>query len=563
VTVPVATTVRLACGVTAACLAGAPAALAFPPADPAEPSVATTAAAPDESDLRHQLQRHSEFGSPLGGGWTFTPSITLQEAYTDNILNTQSNRRWDLLTLATPGIAINGDTPRAQVRLNYGPQFRLAARTPEQDNVTQQLQATGLFTVVPDALYVDARAFAGSGAVGGGFGALGLGVTPALNPSATGVGSAGLSNQNQVQSSSLSIAPYWLHRFGETGTAKIGYQFSQSAYAQGNSFVPLFFPTGSNASYSTTHEGVAQFITGEQFAPFRNFTMLDARLGNGSGVNRDSQQYTFLNRLGYLLDRNVTVFGELGYENLQFNATPPTRISDAIWGVGTTITPNPDSQITIGFGHRYGQNAFNLNGSYALSARTRISASYNTGLQSDLQYLQSQLDLLALDSTGRTIDAQTGAPLYIGTGGIGVQSGLFRTKRLVFTGTTLLDRDQISLSLQFSQNTTLATAPPNEFVPFGIPAPPVGSTSRATTVFLTWLHQVSETLSISSSASYSASNVSSSGNQQSLAASVAMQYLISETVTVIARYAYFNRQSNTPGQSFYQNLVLVGISKQF
>ena len=43
-----------------------------------------------------------------GGGWTFVPAISLAEIWTDNVLNTTNNRRWDFLTIATPSIAITG-----------------------------------------------------------------------------------------------------------------------------------------------------------------------------------------------------------------------------------------------------------------------------------------------------------------------------------------------------------------------------------------------------------------------------------------------------------------------
>jgi hypothetical protein len=59
------------------------------------------------------------------------------------------------------------------------------------------------------------------------------------------------------------------------------------------------------------------------------------------------------------------------------------------------------------------------------------------------------------------------------------------------------------------------------------------------------------------------SRTSNSGNQQSVAASVAMEYLLSQTLAATARYAYFNSVSSTPNQSFYQDLVLVGLNKTF
>jgi uncharacterized protein (PEP-CTERM system associated) len=568
VTVPLGIPARVTCALAVGCLLGSRAAQAFPITDPDNPSIVSNAPTPSESDLRHQLQMHSGFGAAAaGGGWTFTPAISGEEIWTDNILNTKNNRRWDLLTIAVPSIAITGDTPNAQVQFQYGPQFRLAARTPQENSITNQLSGTGLFTIVPDEFYVDARAVAGGAPVNGGYGGVGLGVNPNFGTLGT-TGTAGLSNQNQIQTNSFTVSPYWLHRFGDTGTAKVGYQFGESIYSQGgNSYVPLFFPTGTQSSYTVTNEGVAQFETGERFAPFRDLVVGDARLGTGN-FQGNSYEYTFLNKLGYLVNREIEVFGELGYEDLQYSGTPTTHVNDVIWGVGTTWTPNPDSQVTVGFGHRYGENNVQFNGWYAVTARTRITGTYTTGLQTDLLGVQGQLDLTSLDSLGQTVNSQTGAPTFIGTGGFGAQSGLYRIKSFTAGASTVFDRDQVSIYVQVSQTTTLAAAPVNAVIPSGIIAPPVGSTNNARTVYATWTHQISDDLLLSTSGSFSINHYTTTGSQQSLAIGVGMSYLISQTLAARLSYAFFDRLVPTQGttvnnQSYYQNLVLVGLTKQF
>jgi hypothetical protein len=575
VTVPLGIPARLSCAIAVGCLLGGRGALAFPLTDPSNPSIVTNVPEPTDSDLRNQLQQHSGFGAAAaGGGWTFVPSISWEEIFTDNVFDTERNRRWDILTTATPSIAITGDVPNAQVQFQYGPQFLLAARTPQENRITNQLSGTGLFTIVPDEFYIDTRAIAGAAPVGAGYGALSPGVTPNFGGFGTlpgGLSTTGLASQNQVQTNSYSIAPYWLHEFGDVGTAKIGYQFGYSSYAQTNSYVPLFFTTGNNAADNITNEGVAQFQTGDRFAPFRNLVLLDAQVGNGT-FQGNSHNYTAVNRLGYLVNHDITVYGEIGYEDIEYNGTPRTQINDAIWGVGTTWTPNPDSQITVTFGHQYGDNNVGFSGYYALSARTRISASYTTGLQTDLQGIQSQLDLTSLDSTGQTVNSQTGAPMFIGTGGLGVQSGLYRIKAFTASASTVLDRDQFSVWLEVSQTTTIAQAPANARIPFNISAPPVGSTNQATTVFATWTHQVSDDLTLNGVASYSTSNLTNGGgNQRSGAVSIGAQYLISQTLAATASYSFYdvigsNRARLNPsgiGQSYYQNLVIVGLTKQF
>ena len=87
-------------------------------------------------------------------------------------------------------------------------------------------------------------------------------------------------------------------------------------------------------------------------------------------------------------------------------------------------------------------------------------------------------------------------------------------------------------------------------------------------MFATWTHQIREDLTLGSSAAFSKSRTSGSGDEQSWAVSVGAQYLLSETLAATASYSFFDRlvstqTQSTQGQSYYQNLVLVGLNKQF
>lgn len=571
--VPMGSPARLTCAIAVGCLLGTRVAMAFPATDASKPPIVANPTPPSESDLQHQLQLQSGIGAAAAGGgaWTFVPAIGADEFFTDNVLQSATDRRWDLVTVLTPSIAVVGDEPNAQVNFNYAPQLRLDARTPSQNGLTQQLAGTAQFTIIPDAFYVDARALAGGTPVAGGFGALGAGQTLGASQLSGGIATAGLAKQNLAQTSSASITPYLLHRFGDIGTAKVGYEINETTISQNGGYFPLFIPTGSTNQHSLTNQAVAQFETGERFAPYRYLVVANASESTGNGVSRDSSQDTISNELGYEINRSISVYGNIGYEKLRFGGVPPTRVDDMTWGFGATYVPNADSQIKIGYGHQNGTTGVQFSGYYALTPRTRISARYSTGLESDVQQLQGQLDLAALDQNGNAVDAQTGAPLFNGFGGIGVQGGLFRSKSFNVSAITVLDRDQISLSVQWSQQTTIATD--NALVstnPFNPVTPPVGSTSQGMTGIVNWVHSLSEDLTLNSSASYGISNIkggsagsAGTGRQTSIGASVGLQYMLSQSLATNVRYAYFKRGSPLPDQTIYQNIFLVGINKQF
>lgn len=573
--VPSGSFTRLTGAIAASCFVCAGKAGAFPATDASTPSIMEDVAPPTDSDLRHQLQLQTGIGAAAANGkaWTFVPALGVDEFFTDNVLQTPANRRWDLVTVVTPSIAINGDAPNAQVNLNYSPQFRLDARTPSQNGVTQQLAGSGQFTIIPDAFYIDARALAGGTPIASGFGGLGASLTPGGGQigAGSGIASSGLSKQNIAQTTSFSVSPYVLHRFGDVGTAKLGYEFNWTSINQSAGSLPVFGQTGGVNQEGLTNQVVAQFETGERFAPYRYLVIASAATGSGTGVLHGSSQDTITNQLGYAINRSISVYGQIGYERLRFGGLPPTRIDDMTWGFGATYKPNADSKITVGYGHQDGTTGAVVSAYYAVTARTKVTARYTTGLQTDIGQLENQLDLAAFDEDGNAFDATTGAPQFLGLSGIGVRNGLYRAKTFTLYATTDLDRDQLQFSLQYAEQTTIAV---NSGVvvtsPFNPVAPPVGSTSHGVTGIASWTHSLREDLLMASSASYGVSSVSGApggapgtGRQTSIGASAGLQYTVTPTLVTTVRYGYFRRGSPLPDETIYQNVVLVGVNKQF
>ena len=139
-------------------------------------------AQPDTEDLRHQMQLLSGFAT-AGAGWTILPRLTVEEELNDNEFQQQAPRRWDLITSIAPGVAVVGDLPRIQLRLNYQPTLEMHVKEGSQNVITQQLNADGLLTIIPDLFFVDVRGISGVQATQGGIGGQGGSVRRALVPS--------------------------------------------------------------------------------------------------------------------------------------------------------------------------------------------------------------------------------------------------------------------------------------------------------------------------------------------------------------------------------------------
>ena len=279
--------------------------------------------------------------------------------------------------------------------------------------------------------------------------------------------------------------------------------------------------------------------------------------GGGSGVLRGARDDIATNWLGYQLNRVVTPFAEFGAERIFYNTATPYRLNDAVWELGVLLTPNPDSRLSVGYGHHQGADSVEIQGFYALSARTRLTASYSTGLATDVQQIQARLGLAEFDPLGGAVNAETGAPLFLGNGLLGTQNGLFRNRALALTASTLLDRDAVLLTVQHQQQTPIGNAPA---------AGSGGGVGQSATTFgATWTHEVSARTSLGASASYTLTHYQTAapGNERFVTATAGVSYRLSETLSTVARYSFLDRASDFAGRGFTENVVLLGVSKRF
>jgi len=545
------------------CCAQARLAVAFPTNDEANPSfvpVGADLSQPDAEELAHQMGLTSGFAS-LGSaqGWTILPRISLEEEFTDNINEVPSPRRWDLTTIVAPGVAVLGNSNDAQLRLNYEPTLEIHLRTGDQNVLAQQLNAVGTLTIVPDLFYVDVRALAGVQATNGGIGGLGGlgqpgigGITGNSLVSATGGGTVGLAKQNSNETSSFSISPYTLFHFGDLATARLSVSLTHANTSAVTGFAPMpFVDQGSNDQSLSSIQESAQIQTGDQFNRFRDTFSANGYQSSSSGVGvSSSTRDTVNNRIDYQINTPFDIYGQLGWEDISYSGDNVLDIHDVTWGVGTVFTPNPDVSATVGYGHQNGTNAATASARYAVTARTVLTAAYTNGVGTQLEQVANQLNLAAVGNNGNLVNANTGGPLFTGNNALGVEPGIYRYSTLTLGLTSVLPRDTLTLTVGRSEETRTGTGVPN-------------TTNGVTTPSFTWTHLFSPVLSSTLAAWYNKGTPVAGTSTNSMVAALSLQYTLSDTVSTFARYNYYKVQSSSAGQSWYQDLFLVGITKQF
>ena len=550
------------------------AALAFPTIETGNQNTTGSPAAlstPDAQDLKHQLQISGGIpATNTAGGWTIQPRLSLQEALTDNILQVHSPMRWDLTTILSPGISISGQTQRAQVRLDYAPVLIMNARTGSQNALNQQLNATATITAIEEFAFIDLRALSGlqslrgAAGAGGTIGTGGDGGFSAGSGGAVGGGSlAGSNQQNTIQTSSVGISPYLQKRFGDYGTARLGYSLnlSQSSPVTGFKFLP--FPTGTASQRLTTTEQTAQFRTGEILNDFQDIIDLDFSQSHSSGqtlgvgsfalnpASLSSNREIINNTLNYAVSHKVTLTVTIGHEKIAYSGSNATTIDDVTWSFGGTYSPNANSAITVSYGHQQGTNSLTFNGHVQVTPRTTLSASYTDTLGTQLENLQHQLNQGVVGANGSFVNSQTGGQLFGATNSTAIQPGVFHFKTLTATATTQLNRDTLSLTLNLTTQSSAG----------GTAASQLSSQSNG--LVMQWARELRPDLRLSSSASYNVTTGGTFGNSQSVAFNTGLIYTVSESVTASARYSFFKSTSPNTLFSLYEDIFVLGVTKQF
>jgi hypothetical protein len=610
------TTCCLAGGLLTTFLINMSAAVAFPLVDPSNqdtlPATAplgTELPTRDVRGLGNQLRLVNPAAPGNPGAWTIIPRLTIQEMFTDNAFEVTAPRRFDAITVIAPGIAIQANTARLQMNLDYQPNLLLHAINGPLNALTQQLTATGLVTVVPDLAFVDLRAvsgvqsqygaLAGNGTIGNANAAL----TPAATSGGYGIaGQAGTNPRNEVQTSSIGMSPYLLHQFKDYGTGKIGASIDASHYSTINGFFASPFPTGgTNGQSLLTTEQIAQFTTGEFLGKVQNSIIVDfsqsrsqasggatiqvfsspGAVGTGTPTTTTvpaqsftSQRQSITDQISYALNRFLTLQGSIGEQRVSYSTQVGPQINGLTWQIGFTFTPSPFSALTMSYGRNNGSNDFNVNGYVGIGGRTQLSVSYSDTIGTQLENLQNQLNNGTVNVNGQLVNAANLGPAFVSSNALGLQTGVFRFDTFNAALSTGWLRDTLQANLTWSIQTNLtpgAVVPETFFDPntgqafaFSQTVAGTGQSTDIKTASLAWTHELSPDMTLSTSASYSLVRRSGNlGTDSSLSTAVGLQYTLSESTSLSARYSFFDRISKIPGYTLYENILILGVTKQF
>jgi uncharacterized protein (PEP-CTERM system associated) len=130
------------------------------------------------------------------GGWSVQPSIDVRETYTDNAFPDSTEAKSDFVTQVTPGIRIEGRTPRLTANFNYAPTVLFFARNNDANDVVNNLSAYANLEAVERFFFIE-----GSGYIAQSY------VSP-FAPRPTDIVN---STQNRLETRTATLSPYVRH----------------------------------------------------------------------------------------------------------------------------------------------------------------------------------------------------------------------------------------------------------------------------------------------------------------------------------------------------------------
>ncbi len=470
-------------------------------------------------------------------GLQITPSIGLNEAYTDNQFAAQKSSP-DLVTQFSPSISINGETARTAINFVYQPVFNHFDLGESSDRIDQNLNAVGDVIPLTDELRVDFTATASeAGSNGNSTNQLGV-IIPAANRILYYIGT---------------VTPHLTERYRDKATLDLTYSINSTN-------------TSAQAPPSALNLGVASSDSLAQkvdlaIGSAESFGRLGAKLDfshsdtSGSGPTNTSTIDSDVLRLDYHISRAFTFNGSVGYQDTDYparNGTAPYHNAGLTWNVGLGYTPNTLSSIQLGYGEQQGSYNPSLQMSYALGPRTNILASYLVTVQNQLSSVAQNTQFLTFDQFGNPIDSRTGLPFNAVDQTFSSQNVLFRDKPALLSISHQFLRSSMVLSAQYEVRTSLS-----------------GPAARSEVFGVTVSYAEEFTPLLQGNVSLGYINVTSTGSgsltthNESISVTAALFYQLSDSVTFNVVENYFTNTSNLAANGSTTQQLTVGVRKSF
>jgi hypothetical protein len=486
-----------------------------------------------------------------GRAWQIIPVLTVAEAST-NDASVLGGTGTDFVTQVTPDVTLLVDSARLQAALHYAPVAEIYAENSGASRFRQAGNGDGVLTLLPDWLFVDARAVAAQVPV---FGGPDLSATPALAPYA------------RETVASMAISPYVAHAFGGTGTLQTGVGYLYTA-VDAPSYLDLvslgLHPApgfGDSGAWLATKRAFAVFTTGEDLQRLQDRIGVDASFYDGIGELRGGRRVLATEDASYALNRFFCLLGQIGYENADY-PEGGARYDGAVGAAGVRVTPGPDSTLTVAYRSIDGVNAPYIDAAWQASPHIRVLAGYSAGIESYAQDQQIELSAANLRPDWITPGTLVAALPVAVAGSFAGNEALKRVRRLDISAVRTGMRDTITVSYFWQHAAIVGDAyGPATFWQRS------GNAFANSTAAVYWMHELRPDLTARLQGGYTTARNAASiaAASASVLISLGLTKAFSETLTGALTYAgtYFVRDASVDRFDRGASTLTVSMTKRF
>jgi len=307
-------------------------------------------------------------GAATASDWKITAGIGGTETYTDNVaLTPAANKKSDFITTITPSISAKKDGARLKVDVQYSMQNLFYAQDSARNTLFHQLNAHANAVLYEKEVFLDTAASISQTGISP------LGASGADNVNAT---------NNLASVYTLTVSPYWIHRFGSTATLNTRYTLSSVTNSTDT------FSGSNNSTFST---GLASGSAFGRYSWGLNYSQQTSAYQSRSDVTLATTSAS----LGYLVTPRLRLTGTVGQESNSFATTTGTTPGGTFWNTAASWSPSIRTSIDLGYGHQFYGSSWN----FAFKTRgphSTWTADYSEGLNtSNNQFASSGLSVTA------------------------------------------------------------------------------------------------------------------------------------------------------------------------
>lgn len=338
----------------------------------------------------------------VAGEWVITPSVALEETFTDNVNSSGVDRESDYITTTEAGVKVVGTGARAKLNFDYSISKDTYLETKDLNTTRQRFLGISNNELWEDHLFLDGRASLSQ-------------VSLASGGQQSATGSRDLGN-NQTQVFTYSLEPAFRRRYAGWAESDIRYRLNGTRFMQ-TTVGEEQNPNAAQPNNRLAHEVTTALRSGPRFSRMTwEVSSVETITYTGDATLLDveeariSKRRTSKAQSEYFINRFVSFRDSLGYEKVKEPGFA-RELTGVTWTVGSRLTPGPKTELIVDFGQRFKENVWTADASYNMSDAARFTFSLKEEVETEAQSFDRNLRALTTDINDVIIDPVTGLPV--------------------------------------------------------------------------------------------------------------------------------------------------------